>query len=84
MERWFLTVDWCNKSRRGIFCSIEGGTFSNETQHTADEMDKVLGPFSLILNPQSIKLSEEELKEYNKFIPLAEYSNQYGIALKGE
>ncbi len=82
MKRWFLTVDWCNKNNRGIFCNANGNSFSKDTQHTEDEMWGILGAFAMILNPQSIELSEDELKEYHKFYPLAEYSNQYGIACK--
>ncbi len=82
MKRWFLTVDWCDKGRRGIFASKDGGSFGKDTQHTQSEMDEILGAFTLILNPQSIELSEDELKEYRRFYPLAEYSNEYGIVLK--
>ncbi len=82
MKRWFLTVDWCNKGNRGIFCNKDGGSFGKETQHTEDEMWEILDAFAMILNPQSIELSEDDLKEYRRFYPLAEYSNQYGIACK--
>ncbi len=82
MKRWFLTVDWCNKGNRGIFANINGTSFSKETQHTEDEMWEILDAFAMILNPQSIELSEDELKEYHLFYPLAEYSNQYGIVCK--
>jgi len=82
MKRWFLTVDRCSEGHRGIFCNLEGQSFGKDTQHTDDEMDEILGPFSLILNPLSIELSEAELKEYHRFVPLAEYSNQYGVACK--
>jgi hypothetical protein len=81
-KRWFLTVDWCGKGNRGVFCNIKGNSFSQETQHTEDEMWEILGAFALILNPQSIELSEEDLKEYRMYTPLAEYSHQYGIATK--
>lgn len=81
-KRWFLTVDWCNQNKRGIFCNKEGNSFSQTTQHTEDEMGEILGPFDLILNPQSVELLEEDLKLYNKWTPLAEYSYQYGIARK--
>jgi len=84
MRRWFLTVDWCSKGHRGIFCNTKGGSFGKDTQHTEDEMEEILGPFALILNPQSIELDEAGLKEYHRFIPLAEYSHQYGIACKVE
>ena len=82
MKRWFLTVDWCSKGKRGIFSNINGNSFSKEIQHTEDEMWEILDAFSMILNPQSIELSEDELKEYHRFYPLAEYSNQYGVVLK--
>jgi hypothetical protein len=82
MKRWFLTVDWCNKGNRGIFCSVDGKSFSQETKHTEDEIWNILDAFSMILNPQSVELNENELKEYHIFYPLAEYSNQYGMACK--
>lgn len=84
MKRWFLTVDWCSKGNRGVFCNLEGQSFGKDTQHTEDEMWEILGPFEMILSPQSIELSEDELKKYHLFRPLAEYSNQYGYACKGD
>ncbi len=81
-ERWFLTVDWCDKGKRGIFCNANGNSFSKETQYTEDEMWEILGAFAMILNPQSIELGEDELKEYHLFTPLAEYSHQYGILVE--
>ena len=81
--RWFLTVDWCSKGNRGIFCrKKDGHSFSKEIQQTEEDMFKILGMFSIILSPQSIELTEEQLKEYHVFYPLAEYSNEYGIACK--
>lgn len=82
MKRWFLTVDWCDKGKRGIFCNANGNSFSKESKHTEDEIWEILDAFSMILNPQSIELSEDELKEYHLYTPLAEYSHQYGIACK--
>ena len=84
MKRWFLTVDWCNKGERGVFCSAAGASFSKDTQHTEDEMWDILDVFAIILNPESVELSEAELKEYHLYTPLAEYSHQYGIAHKKE
>ena len=84
MKRWFLTVDWCRKGNRGIFCNADGNSFSKETQHTDDEMWGILDAFSLILAPESLELSEDELKEYHLFVPLAEYSDQYGVAVRHE
>ena len=83
-KRWFLTVDWCNKGRRGIFCDVNGNAYSKETQHMKDEMWQILGAFAVILNPKSILFSRNELKEYCLFSPLAEYSNQYGMVCKDE
>ena len=82
MKRWFLTVDWCNKGKRGIFANKNGNSFSKETKHTEEEMWDILDVFAIILNPQSIELSKDELKEYHKFYPLAEYTNEYGIVRK--
>ena len=82
--RHFLTVDWCNRGKRGLFCSKEGNPFSQDHPFTEDEAWKVLDSFALILDPQSLELTEEELKTYNKWYPLAEYSNEYGIAIKGD
>lgn len=81
-KRWFLTVDWCSKGNRGIFSDRNGRCFSQEAQHTEDEMWAILDAFAMILAPQSIELSEEELKEYHRFIGLDEYSGQYGVVLK--
>ncbi len=81
-KRWFLTVDWCSKGNRGVFCSPDGNSFSQETKHTTDEMWAILDAFYMVLSPESIELSLDELKEYNRFTPLAEYSHQYGIATK--
>jgi hypothetical protein len=82
VKRWFLTVDWCNNGKRGIFANKNGNPFSKETQHSEEEMWDILDAFAMILNPQSIELNENELKEYHKFYPLAEYSGQYGIVSK--
>ena len=82
MKRWFLTVDRCSEGKRGIFCDRQGHSFSQETQHTEDEMWDILGPFDLVLAPKSIEMDEEELKKYHLYSPLAEYKHQYGIAHK--
>jgi hypothetical protein len=82
IKRWFVTVDWCNKGKRGIFARKDGNTFGKDTQHTEDEMWEILDAFYMILNPQSIVVSDDELEEYRCFYPLAEYSNEYGIVRK--
>ena len=80
-QRYFLTVDWCNKGRRGIFCSLDGRPFSKETKHTDDEMGEILGLFDMVLAPKSILMTEEEVAKHREFYPLGEYSNQYGYAV---
>ena len=84
MQKYFLTVDWCNKGVRGIFCKSDGNSFWKEdSPHTEDEMYEILDMFELVLSPKSILISEEELKQYNKWLPLDEYSGVYGYAFKG-
>lgn len=85
ISRFFLTVDWCNQGKRGIFCNQEGTAFPMDGRpHSEHEMWEILGAFDLVLNPQSIEFTEEELKEFNKWYPLAEYTDQYGYAVKPE
>jgi len=79
---YFITVDWCNKGKRGLLCTKQGIGFWKKTQHTRNEMFRILGKFDIILYPKSEALTEEELKQYNKWMPLAEYEN-CGIATKG-
>lgn len=78
--RYFLTFSWCDNDWRGPFVNREGAGFSNEMTHTEDEMREILGPFWLILNPQSEPFTEEELAKYIVFHPLAEYKYAFGIA----
>lgn len=82
-EKYFVTVDRCNQGKRGIFCDRKGGSFIKETPHTAKEMNDILGPFFLVLNPKSEMFTEDDFKKFTKWIPLAEYKNNYGIAIKG-
>jgi len=83
-SRYFLTVDWCNIGQRGIFCNKNGNAFAKDVEpHTEDEIWNILDAFSLILNPTSVPLTEEEVKGYNRFVSLAEYRHEYGIAVKG-
>lgn len=84
MKKYFLTVDWCNKGKRGVFCSVEGNSFAQDEPFTEDRIWEILDCFSLVLSPQSIELDEVELSEFNKWYPLAEFSNQYGIAVKSQ
>lgn len=80
MNKYFLTVDWCNKGNRGVFCDRDGNCFSKDTEHTEDEMWDILDCFSIILNPESLLFSEEDIKCYTRWYPLAEYSNRFGVA----
>lgn len=84
MGKYFLTVDWCRQDRRGVFCGGGGEAFSKDKPHTREEMDEILGLFWMILDPQSTPLTEEELKEYSQWTPLAEYSGAYGVARRAE
>ena len=85
ISRFFLTVDWCSQGKRGIFCSREGNAFPKDGQpHTEDEMWEILGAFDLVLNPQSLLYTEEEVKEFTRWYPLGEYKEQYGYAVKPE
>ena len=82
---YFLTVDWCKKSGRGIFCDINGKAFSKDGEpHTELEMWEILGPFDLILSPESQVFTEEQVAEFTYYRPLAEYKGEYGIALREE
>lgn len=82
MKRYFLTVDWCNKGKRGIFSNKNGNAFAKDGEpHNEDEIWHILDCFSLVLSPKSIEFSEKEIKQYTKWYPLAEFSNQYGYAL---
>lgn len=79
---YFLTVDWCGKGYRGVFCSSQGMPYRKKdgSQHTKEEMYEILGPFYLALAPESQLFTEGELKEFNRWTPLEEYSGEYGIA----
>jgi len=84
-ESFFLTVDWCKKSGRGIFCDAEGNAFRKDGEpHDAEEMMDILDVFFIILSPQSEAFTEQEVAEFTYYRPLAEYNGQYGIALREE
>lgn len=78
---YFITVDWCNKGKRGLFCNKQGVGYWKDTPHTMDEMKRILGAFWLILNPKSEPFTEEQMKN-RKWFALAEYSYVYGIAVE--
>ena len=79
---WYLTVERCNSGKRGVFAQSDGTVISDETQHTQEQMQNFLGGFGIILNPQSIEITDDELREYKNFYPLAEFNEHYGIVLK--
>lgn len=84
-ESYFLTVDWCSKGTRGIFCDRKGmSPWKDGEPHTREEMWDILGPFFMILSPESRPFTDEEVAEFTYFRPLAEYKGEYGIALKEE
>ena len=83
--KYFITVEWCGNSFRGVFCNKAGmGIAKDGKSHTAEEINKALGPFALILSPQSEEMSEADLAQYTYWVPLAEYSHEWGIALTEE
>lgn len=81
---WILTIEYCGNGRRGILLSRSGGIDIKPEQHTEDEIADHLGMFWLILAPKSIQMKVSEIKKYNRFIPLAEYSHIWGIGLTAE
>lgn len=80
-KRWIMTIDWCNKDRRGVFCDAHGNAFVQDKEHTADEMAEILGLFWMILNPKSELMTADELQKYTEWYPLEEYSDKYGYAI---
>jgi len=81
--RYYLTVDRLNEGHRGIFRDSEGKAFWKDNEpHTDDEMYKIVGHFEYILSPMSIAYTEEQLKQFTRWVPLAEYSNRFGVSLK--
>jgi len=82
---YFLTVDYLGKGQRGVFCNMDGGCFRKDGRpHTEEEMCDILGPFAVILAPQSIAYTVEELHEHTRWFALAEYSNEFGVVVKVE
>ena len=82
-KTYFLTVEWCNVGHRGIFCATSGQAFPSVGEaHTSLDMQQILGPLWVILSPTSVAMTPEEVAEYTRFIPLAEYTNQFGVAIK--
>ena len=82
-QAYFMTVDWCKKGNRGIFCDTQGSCFRKDSEpHTALEMQDILGPFWLILAPESELFTIDQVAEFTLWRPLGEYSNRFGIAMK--
>ena len=81
VKRYFLTVEWCRNGNRGIFCDRGGNCFSKDEPHTLDEMREILGPFWLVLGPESMAFSEQEVFEHSRWFPLMEYKGVFGFAM---
>lgn len=81
-ERYFMTVDWCDQERRGIFCDDKGRGLSSDEPLMKEEMRKFLGPFWMFLEPVSEQMTVEEVSKYRTWTPLDEYSGVYGILRK--
>lgn len=79
-QAYFVTVDWCGKGERGVFCSRDGKAFRSDVPHTEEKMREILGLFWRILSPLSELFSKGELTGKALWTPLPEFSNQYGIA----
>jgi len=76
---YFLTVDWCNKGERGIFCDDTGKGYWLDRPYTMDEMCKILGVFWMILAPECRPFTAAEMATYRTWRPLDEYSGKFGI-----
>lgn len=82
---YFLTVDWCGKGNRGVFADRGGnGFWRDDRPHTYAEMVEILDVFAVLLNPESQPFTPDELAGYRRFVPLAEYSDAYGVVLPQE
>jgi len=83
--KYFLTVDWCNQGKRGIFCDELGRAFpSDDKPHAEHEMFEILGMFCMVLSPKSEPMTAKTVKKYTVFRPLGEYKSHYGIAMRKE
>ena len=68
---------------RGIF--IEMATCSctwKKEPFTDDEMHRYLGPFALILKPQSMTITHADMADYLYSEALAEYQKVFGISYR--
>ena len=81
--RHFLTVRWCNKGQRGIFCDNTGAPVAKDAApFTETEMRDELSVFTMILAPESREMTLEEVAKHKWWRPLAEFSNKFGIAVQ--
>lgn len=86
-KKWYITVERNNSGIRGIFTDFHGVGFwrtEEEGQHTDDQMGEAVGLFWIVLDPKSVLISADELRNYNRFIPLGEFKGVYGIAVTTE
>jgi len=80
-KRWALTVDWCSKGLRGLFCSRKGEAFFQDTPHTEQQFWEILDAFALVLDPKSVEMTAEEVRELTLWIPLGEFREMFGYAV---
>lgn len=79
---YYLTVDW-DGEERGIFCCMDGRSFKKDVPHTVEEMSAILGVYCALVEPRSDEMTPDEVLEYaNCFMPLEEFENVYGVAVK--
>jgi len=81
MKKYYITVERCNDGERGILCDSEGKGYCKSTQHTDEEMNKMLGHFWMVLDPKSECFTKEDFMKIKRWKSLGEYNHQLGIGL---
>jgi len=80
---YYLMVNW--DGNEGIFCAKDGRSFKKESPHTMEEMSDILGVYTALVDPRSVEMTPDDVLEYfNWFVPLEEFQNEYGVAVKHE
>ena len=81
--RFYLTVDRYNEGQRGIFRDSNGNIFWKDNEpHSDNEMYKIVGHYEYILQPMSIAYTEDEFKQFKRWVSFPECSNGFGVLLK--
>ena len=79
---FYLKVNW--DGNEGIFCAKDGRSFKKETGHTVKEMSDILGVYYPLVGARSVEMTPDDVLEYaNCFMPLDEFQNEYGVAVRG-